>query len=208
MSEGCIPVPIRQVKSEIRILGVDDARFKRGHDEWTRLVGVVMRGGQWIEGCLQVPIRVDGDDATTQLARMIRESSHYEQLRVIMTCDTIFGGVNVLDLPMVAESTDLPVVAVSDSEPDMARVAEAFRRLSPDRWQEKLATLERCGPIKTAESRRGRAPVFLQWAGLPFEQAVALVQKTATRSRIPEPIRIAHLVARSFLPNPEPQARR
>jgi endonuclease V-like protein UPF0215 family len=201
-------MPIRQVKTEIRILGVDDARFKRGRDEWTRLVGVVMRGGQWIEGCLQMPIRVDGDDATTQLTRMIRESSHYGQLRVIMTSDTIFGGVNVLDLPAVAETTRLPVIAVSDAKPDMARVADAFRRLCPNRWQEKLAVLERCGPIESIESRRRRVPIYLQWAGLPFEQAVELVQKTATRSRIPEPIRVAHLVARSFVPNPESSAPR
>lgn len=196
-------MPIRQVKTEIRILGVDDARFKRGHDQWTRLVGVVMRGGQWIEGFLQVPILVDGDDATTQLNRMIRESSHYGQLRVIMTCDTIFGGVNVLDLPAVAETTHLPVIAISDAKPDMARVADAFRRLCPNRWQEKLAVLERCGPIRSVESRQRRVPVYLQWAGLPFEQAVELVQKTAMRSRIPEPTRVAHLVAKSFLPNPE-----
>ena len=195
---------IRQVKTEIRVLGVDDARFRRGHDKWTRLVGVVMRGGQWIEGCLQVPIRVDGDDATTQLSRMIRESSHYGQLRVIMTFDTIFGGVNVLDLPVLTETTHLPVIAVSDTKPDMTRVADAFRRLCPDRWQEKLALLERCGPIKSIESRRKRVPVYLQWAGLPFEQAVELVQKTATRSRIPEPIRVAHLFAKSFMANPEP----
>jgi endonuclease V-like protein UPF0215 family len=201
-------MPIRQVKTEIRVLGVDDARFRRGYDEWTRLVGVVMRGGQWIEGCLQVPIRVDGDDATTQLSRMIRESSHYGQLRVIMTRDTIFGGVNVLDLSALAETTHLPVIAISDTKPDMSRVADAFRRLCPNRWHEKLAVLERCGPINTVESRRGRVPVHLQWAGLPFEQAVELVQKTATRSRLPEPIRVAHLVARSFVPNPESSAPR
>jgi endonuclease V-like protein UPF0215 family len=201
-------MPIQQVKSEIRILGVDDARFKRGHDEWTRLVGVILRGSQWIEGCLQVPIRVDGDDATPQLARMIRESSHYEQLRVVMTCDTIFGGMNVLDLPTLAETTKRPVIAVSDSEPNMERVSEAFRRLCPNRWQEKLAMLARCAPIKAVESRRGRVPVYLQWAGLPFEQAVELVQKTATRSRIPEPIRIAHLVGRSFVSNPDSSAPR
>jgi endonuclease V-like protein UPF0215 family len=150
-----------------------------------------------------VPIRIDGDDATTQLTQMIRGSSHYAQLRVIMTCDTIFGGVNVLDLPAVTTNTGLPVIAVSDSEPDMGKVAQAFRRLCPDRWQQKLAMLERCAPIKAVESRRGRVPVHLQWAGLPFEQAVELVQKTATRSRIPEPVRVAHLIARSFVPNPE-----
>ncbi|MFX0168659.1 MAG: DUF99 family protein [Candidatus Hodarchaeota archaeon] len=194
----------RQVKEEIRILGVDDARFRRGVDEWTRLVGVVFRGGKWMEGCLQGPIRVDGSDVNEQLARMISESPHQGQLRVIMTADTIFAGVNVLHLPRLVESTGLPVIAVSDSKPDMNRVKTAFQRISPDHWEEKLATLKAAGPIRAVKSRSGRVPIFLQWIGLPFKQAVELVQKTATRSRIPEPVRVAHLIASSFLPDPQP----
>lgn len=193
---------LRHVKDEIRILGVDDARFVRGRDQWTRLVGVVHRGGRWIEGCLQTPIRVDGDDVTVKLARMVKESSHYGQLRVIVTGDTIFAGTNVLDLPALVEVTELPVIAVSDSEPNMARVEQALQHYSPKTWREKLAVLARCGPIKGVESRPGRAAVFLQWSGLSFEKAVEVVRLAATRSRIPEPVRVAHLIASSFVPNP------
>jgi endonuclease V-like protein UPF0215 family len=190
---------IRQVKREIRVLGVDDARFERGHDQYTRLVGVVFRGGEWMEGCVQIPIQVDGDDVTARLTDMVKTSSHYGQLRIIMTRDTIFGGVNVLDLPGLVEATKLPVIAVSDSKPDMGRVKKALQQIDPDDWEEKLSKLTESGPIREVKSRAGRSPVYLQWAGLPFEQAVEVVQKTATHSRIPEPIRVAHLFASSFV---------
>jgi endonuclease V-like protein UPF0215 family len=193
---------IRTVKREIRILGVDDARFQRGRDEWTRLIGVVYRGGEWMEGCMQVPIRVDGDDATEKLAEMVKSSSHYGQLRVIMTRDSIVGGANVLNLPILFQETGLPVIAVSDSKPDMTRVKKAFKRIHPDSWENKYDSLEKSGPIRPVESRPGRAVVYVQWAGLSLEQTVELVQKTATRSRIPEPIRVADLIASSFVPNP------
>lgn len=192
---------IRQVKREIRILGVDDARFERGRDEWTRLVGVVYRGGEWMEGCIQTPIRIDGKDVTSRFAEMVKTSSHYGQLRVIMTRDTIFAGVNVLDLQELFEETKLPVIAVSDSKPDMKRVKKALQRIEPDTWEERFAKLSDSGPIREVESRPGRSPVYLQWKGIPFDQAVELVQKTATRSRIPEPIRVAHLIASSFVPD-------
>lgn len=192
---------IRQVKREIRILGVDDARFRRGHDEWTRLIGVVYRGGEWMEGCLQIPIRVDGDDVTQKLAEMVMASSHYEQLRIIMTRDTIFGGVNILNLPSLFQATDLPVIAISDTKPDMVRVKKALQRICPNSWEMKYDSLLRSGPIRSVESRLGRTPIHLQWAGLPFDQACELVRKTATRSRIPEPVRIAHLFASSFVPD-------
>jgi endonuclease V-like protein UPF0215 family len=192
---------IRQVKEEIRILGIDDARFRRGVDEWTRLVGVVFRGGKWMEGCMQIPIQVDSNDATDQLVSMVNASPHHGQLRVIMTADTIFAGVNVIDLPRVVAQTGLPVIAVSDNEPDMNRVTKAFQRICPDRWQEKLAILSEAGPIRAIKSHPDRVPIFIQWAGLPFEQAVELVQKTATHSRLPEPVRVAHLFASSFVPD-------
>jgi endonuclease V-like protein UPF0215 family len=192
---------IRHVKREIRILGVDDARFERGRDTWTRLIGVVYRGGEWMEGCIQVPIRVDGEDVTKRLAEMVKTSSHYGQLRVIMTRDTIFGGVNVLDLPSLVEATKLPVIAVSDSKPDMVQVKRALQQIDPNAWKEKLNKLSQAGPIREVESRSGRSPVYLQWEGIAFEQAVKVVQKTATHSRIPEPIRVAHLIASSFVPD-------
>ena len=194
---------LRQVKREIRILGVDDARFERGRDEWTRLIGVVFRGGKWIEGCIQVPIQVDGEDVTSQLVEMVKTSSHYGQLRVIMTRDTIFGGVNVLDLPELVEATHLPVIAVSDSKPDMTRVKKALQQINPNTWEEKWAKLIKAGPIREVTSHPGRAPVYLQWEGIIFEQAVKVVQKSATRSRIPEPIRVAHIIASSFVPDYE-----
>jgi endonuclease V-like protein UPF0215 family len=154
-----------------------------------------------MEGCVQVPIQVDGDDVTARLIDMVKTSSHYGQLRVIMTRDTIFGGVNVLDLPGLVEATKLPVIAVSDSKPEMGRVKKALQQIDPDAWEEKLRKLTESGPIREVESHVGRSPVYLQWAGLPFEQAVEVVQKTATHSRIPEPIRVAHLFASSFVPD-------
>lgn len=190
---------IRQVKEEIRILGVDDARFSRGFDEFTRLVGVVFRGGKWMEGCMQRPIRVDGDDATDQLVNMVNESPHYGQLRVIMTADTIVAGVNVINLPRVTKHTSLPVIAISDTKPDMDRVTTAFQHVSPDGWEEKIGTLSAAGPIRAVKSHADRVPVYIQWAGLPFKQAKELVQKTATHSRLPEPVRVAHLIASSFV---------
>lgn len=192
---------IRQVKREIRILGVDDAKFKRGRDEWTRLIGVVFRGGEWMEGCLQIPIRVDGDDINQKLAEMVMTSSHYGQLRVIMTRDTIFGGMNVLNLPILFQETGLPVIAISDSKPDMVRVKKAVQRICPNSWEMKYESLLKSGPIQSVESRQGKALIYIQWAGLEFDQACELVQKTATRSRIPEPVRIAHLFATSFVPD-------
>jgi len=50
------------MKKEIRILGIDDMPFSFG-DKKVDVVGVVMRGGIYLEGVLKTTIDVDGRDA-------------------------------------------------------------------------------------------------------------------------------------------------
>ena len=45
------------IKNEIRVLGIDDSSLE--HDP-VLIVGVVFRGGQWLDGVLRSEIRRDG----------------------------------------------------------------------------------------------------------------------------------------------------
>ena len=64
-------VKIRVVKPEIRILGIDDGVFKPHSKELVDVVGVVYRGGYWLDGFMHTRVQVDGMDATEKLADMI-----------------------------------------------------------------------------------------------------------------------------------------
>ena len=75
------PKPLRVVKPEIRVLGIDDGQFVPHSKTQVLVVGVVFRAGYWLEGVMSTQITVDGFDATTKLANMIRASPHYKQLR-------------------------------------------------------------------------------------------------------------------------------
>jgi hypothetical protein len=52
----------------------------------------------------------------------------------------------------------------------------------------KIALLDRAGPpLKCGK-------IFIQFAGISFEEASEIVKLTATHSYLPEPIRVAHLI--------------
>src|SRR3990170_8847150 len=102
---------IREVKPEIRVLGIDDGVSTPHSDEVVYVVGVVFRGGQWLDGFMHTTARVDGMDATEKLSHMITESPHYRQLRVIMINGVTLAGFNVVDIVELHEKTKLPVLS-------------------------------------------------------------------------------------------------
>ena len=99
----------RSVKTEVRILGVDDGYFIPHTKGKCEVVGVVFRGGYWLDGVMHTRIDIDGMDATDKLAMMVNGSPHYGQLRVIMLNGITFAGFNVVDTLELFELTDIPI---------------------------------------------------------------------------------------------------
>jgi endonuclease V-like protein UPF0215 family len=94
------------IKPEIRVLGVDDGVFKPHTKGFVPVVGVVFRGGYWLDGVMHTKVKVDGLEATKKIASMIRNSPHYKQLRVIMLNGVTIAGFNVVDIKRLNEDTD------------------------------------------------------------------------------------------------------
>ena len=65
---------IRLVKPEIRVLGIDDGQFVPHSKSQVLIVGVVFRGGYWLDGVMSTQMTNDGLDATQNISKMILES--------------------------------------------------------------------------------------------------------------------------------------
>jgi len=176
------------IKPEIRILAIDDSALL---GERVMIVGVVFRGGEWMDGVLRSEITRDGMDATDVIAEMATATRHYPQIRVIMLDGVTYGGFNVVDITKLQRRTGLPIIVVMRSEPDMGRIRDAMQNL-PDadrRWQ----SLLNAGAIAEIEVHEGS--LYIQCAGIEITDARKIVQLATTHSHIPEPLRIAHLIA-------------
>jgi len=183
----------RAIKPEIRVLGVDDGVFTPHVKGFVPVVGVVFRGGYWLDGVMHTKIRVDGFDATRKIASMILNSPHYKQLRVIMLNGITFAGFNVADIKKLAAKTKLPVISVTREKPNLADIREALKNLpkSEERWKAML----NAGETFEVHARSGSAKIYVQFSGIFEEDAEKILQVTSTRSNIPEALRVAHLVA-------------
>ncbi|KXA98117.1 hypothetical protein AKJ37_01245 [candidate division MSBL1 archaeon SCGC-AAA259I09] len=186
----------REIKPEIRTIGIDDGAFEPDSEGETCLVGVVLRGGKWIDGVLVDEVEIDGRDSTSTIIDMIENSRHKDQLRVVLTSGITFAGFNVLDIDEIFKKTDLPVIVVSREKPDMHSIKKALKNL-PD-WEERweiLTSTEKIIPVTRKNSDRRKSTVYIQVKGMGEEEAKELVRLTSTRSSVPEPLRLAHLIA-------------
>jgi hypothetical protein len=182
----------RTIKHEIRVLGVDDGPFTP-HQGYAPVVGVVFRGGCWLDGVLSTKVKVDGFDATDNISSMIVESPHYRQVRVIMLDGVTFGGFNIVNIKELNVLTKLPVIVVTRDKPDFREIHAALRNLprSAERW----IAVQDAGQIFEVQTRSRGGRVYMEICGIQESDARRIVQLTSTRSNIPEALRVAHLVA-------------
>ncbi len=193
------PVKFREIKNEIRILGIDDAPFIPRTEGTTRLFGIVFRGRLWMEGVLQKAIAIDGFDATQKITEMIMNSPHYGQLRVIMLAGITFGGFNVVDVNKIFETTHLPIIVVCEKEPDLQSIKLAIQNLK--NWEERWRLIEDTGQFYEYRPKPNvKNPIYFQITGLDVKDAKQILKISIGVSTLPEPLRVAHMIGRSFLP--------
>ncbi|MGQ9514602.1 MAG: endonuclease dU [Thermoproteota archaeon] len=192
---------IREIKREIRVIGIDDGPFNPARDRKCLLIGAIYRGCYSLEGVEATFIDVDGTDVTNKIVKMITGSKHKGQLRTIMLSGITFAGFNVADPFEISERTGLPVITMIEKEPDLDRIRDALQKL-PNyrlRWQ----IIRKMGMPLPLRIQPRRRPLYVQPVNISLEQAKEIIEKTRSRSAIPEPLRVAHLIS-SAIAVPEP----
>jgi endonuclease V-like protein UPF0215 family len=186
-------IPIKKfwkIKKEIRILGVDDGPFIPHGQEKVLIIGTIFRAGIWLDGVLSTHIINDGNDATAKLVGMVNQSRHREQIGVIMLDGITFGGFNVVDIQQLFHKTKIPVIVIMRKKPDLLKIKKALQNFS--NWEKRWKLVQKAGKIQKIHNKE---PVYVQTSGISWEDAEEIVKLATTRSAIPEPIRVAHIIA-------------
>ena len=169
------------------VIGFDDAPFAHDYVGRVKVVGAVFARRQ-LNGVLIGEVEKDGSDAAEKLACLVAESKFAANAQLIMLQGIALAGFNVVDVFHLYERLSLPVLIVTRKLPDMASVRMALVNQIPA-GERKWALIQRLGPMEPAGN------VYVQRVGLTAEQAQAVVEQLAVHSHIPEPLRIAHLIA-------------
>jgi endonuclease V-like protein UPF0215 family len=168
-------------------IGIDDSPFDRAHRGDVPIVGAVFARTR-LDGVVTSTVRRDGRNATARVATMIEGSPFDQHIQAVLLQGIAFAGFNVVDIHALQQRLQRPVLVVARRQPDMPAIRRALIERVPG-GRRKLALLEQAGPM---ESLGG---IWVQRAGLSLGQARQCATDLAVHGRIPEPLRVAHLLA-------------
>ena len=169
------------------VIGFDDAPFERTHRGDVPLVGVVCARTR-VDGLLVSKIRRDGANATRTMIAMIEGSQFRAHVRAVLLQGIAVGGFNVVDVHALHAALGLPVIAIARRPPDLPAMKRALFGRVPGAAR-KWHLIEQAGAM---EALRG---IWVQRVGISVEHAREVLAATTLHGNLPEPLRIAHLVA-------------
>jgi uncharacterized protein len=170
----------------MNVIGFDDAPFEREHRGDVLLVGAVCSRTR-LDGVLSGRVRRDGANATERIAELCAGSAFAAHVRVVLLQGIAVAGFNVVDIHALAARLGIGVLVVARRLPDLPAIRRALGNApGGDR---KWRLIERAGPM---EPCRG---VWVQRAALSAADAERVLAATTLHGKLPEPLRVAHLIA-------------
>jgi endonuclease V-like protein UPF0215 family len=178
------------------IIGIDDAAFKlKTNVKKTQLIGVVCQGIRMVN-VSRTEIQIDGDNGTEKLIELVKQNEKHIQL--ILTHTIAFGGFNLINLNTIYHELNKPVIAVNDRKVEVDSVIKAITINFPNTYKQKIKNIIDAGnlyhtQIKTAG---GLSEVYFHAKGISGNKVDSLLKKICIDSKLPECIRMAHLIGR------------
>jgi len=174
------------------VVGVEDGTFQKGTTP-KALLAVVLLKGLKVESVKTTRITVDGLDATERLTKILRDWT----FEVVMLAGVSFAGFNIIDPTAIYEEFGKPIIVVSRTKPNNEAVKGALERHFED-WRIRWGVFEKLGADHKVVVSAGGPPVYVETVGVRVEWASDFIRALSVCSRIPEPIRVARLIARGL----------
>jgi endonuclease V-like protein UPF0215 family len=178
-------------RSRPHTLGVDDAPFEKRQAGLVPVIAVAMEGHDIIESVALSEFPVDGDAATEYLAAWIERLRARPMLQAVILGGITIAGLGIIDVTALAERLKIAVLVVTRRNPARSELADALRAAG---LTDRLSILERIPPAHGFGEG-----LYLAHGGVPRVEAERLLQATLGKSRLPEPLRVAHLIGQAIV---------
>src|SRR5205807_1348997 len=179
-------------------IGIDDGPFlsRRLGGSTAPLVVAQLNGPHLVKARVG-RISVDGLDATAVASRLLGSL----QLRdsPILLAGATYAGFNIINPRVLNRRFRTPTIVVVGSRHNNRAVKRALVRHFPD-WRRRWRILSSLGPLRQLRTFQNENPIFYEAFGCRHDEARRILTEWAYVSRIPEPMRVAGLVARGLFP--------
>jgi|SRR3989475_3890111 len=179
-------------------VGIDDGPFrsKRLGGSTAPLVVAQLNGPHLVKARVG-RISVDGLDGTTIALRMLNSLPVRDS--PILLAGATYAGFNIINPRVLQRRFRTPTIVVIGSRPNNRAVRRALVRHFPD-WRRRWRILSSLGPLRQLRTFQNENPIFYEAFGCRHDEARRILTEWAYVSRIPEPLRVAGLVARGLFP--------
>ena len=181
-------------KRGIRAFGVSES-FIKSSSKRSILAGVVMRSDLIVDGFSFTTATVGGMDSTQRIIEMY-ENMKRDDVNLILLNGCVISWYNVVDLNFLAEATGLPLICVTYRE--SKGLEKFFKELFPEDYERRIEVYHRNGSRREVTLKTGKK-VFIRFIGMNLEEAEFILNKFVLVGAIPEPLRVARLLARSLM---------
>jgi endonuclease V-like protein UPF0215 family len=182
----------RKAFQKMRLVGVEDGSFQKRRTREAILASVLLKETE-IEDVKIIKVTVDGLDATKKFAKTLTKW----KFDAVMLAGISFAGFNLIDPTTIYEQFRKPIIIISRTKPDNRKVKRALQRHFED-WEIRWKVFEKLGPIYEVFTLGGEAPLYVEAVGADIKWISGLILALSLCGRVPEPIRVARLIARGL----------
>jgi hypothetical protein len=178
-------------KPGIRALGIAESFSGRTS---STMAGVVMRKDLRIDGAALASLTVGGMDATEAVLAIIATLGRRD-INVAMVSGSVVAWFNILDPEAISAEAGLPLIVVTYEESGGLE-DDIVHHFPGD--EDRLRAYRNLGertPVQLGDGAR----VFIRTAGLSREDAARILVDFTRDGKVPEPVRVARLVARAAM---------
>ncbi len=185
--------PLHLEKKGLRGLAIAESFHQ--NSKKSILSGIVMRRDFVIDGFVFGGATLDGDDATNAILQMYEDLKRPD-ISYVLISGLIISLYNIIDIKKIHQSLKIPIIGLTyhDSE----GIEDSIKHHFPDSYKSKIKNYQNLG-IRKKITLHTSSEVFVRKEGCTFHDVEYLLNKLTLQGSIPEPLRVAQLLAKSLL---------
>ena len=177
------------------IRGLAIAESFRQDSEKSVLVGVIVLNDLVVDGFVLGNATIKGDDATDEIISMYQKLDRND-ICYLMTSGIVISLYNMVDVKKICDTISIPTIGVTYS--DSGSLDDAIKSHFPDDYEKKLIQYKELGDREKVLLKSGNE-LFVRYEGCTLTECTQLLDRITPSGPTPEPLRIAHLLAKAVL---------
>ena len=173
--------------------GLAIAESFREEDKTSTLAGVVMRRDFVIDGFVFGQTTIEGNDATNSILQMYKKLER-DDISFLIISGLIISMYNIVDIKKIWNEITIPIIGVTYENSN--GIENAIKFHFPDSYKSKIEEYYNLGERIKVTLHTGH-DLYVRIEGCTIQETKNLLNALTIQGAVPEPLRVAHLLART-----------